>query len=112
MIAAIPVESASENAAISMRFARSGFFCILNRATGDMQFVENEFASSKQGAGKGVFNWLTGELGVTQFMGHELGMKLQHLATEKKVQLIILPTNLTALSGLFGLMKLQRISYL
>lgn len=86
---AIPIKSNSLAAEISEKFSRSPYFAILDKNTGSIEFVENLIPINESGAGKKVVEFLYSN-DVSVFVAFEIGLKVQQIAFDKKIQIILL----------------------
>ncbi len=87
---AVPCESAEEKSRISACFARSPYYWIAERENQEGEFVVNPFANVSHGVGSGVVGLLSIQ-GVELLVAQELGLKVQQIASQKKVGLLLLP---------------------
>jgi len=107
MIAAIPVMSDTKDAQLSLKFARSPYFALVDRLTGTYRFIENPFAEDKKGVGPKILSLLCKDNGVNALVAFELGLKLQQLAKSKGLQFIILNENKSKFKDILKLMGLD-----
>ncbi len=99
----IPVDGTDDTAGISKHFARSTHFAIIDNETGKHEMVENPFAGIPKGVGVKLIDFLINEYRVNKIIAFELGLKVQQLATEKKMQLIIITGKMKQLKQLLKL---------
>lgn len=90
MILVIPIDSDKEQAIVSKKFARSNYFAIVNRTSSTVEVIENPFADLKLGVGKKLLEFLTVQYKVNTLIAFELGLKVQQMANEANLQLIVL----------------------
>jgi hypothetical protein len=109
---AIPIEVDSLDAPISLKFARSRFFAIIEKTNLHFEIIENSYYGQKSGAGKSIFNYLIGEKKVNALIAFELGLIIQQMAYKEKVQLIILSEKNESLKHIRELMKVSKDSIL
>jgi len=93
MIAAIPVMSDKKEAQLSLKFARSPFFALVDREFNTYRFIENPFYEDEKGVGPKILSLLCEENAVGSLVAFELGLKLQQHAKSKGLQFIILNEN-------------------
>ena len=105
MIAAIPIENRTMNSNISTKFARSMFYAIVNTNNNIIEFTKNNFVNEKTGVGKEIIKLLTNKYHVNSLIAFELGLKIQQIACEKKLQLIIVNKKNHTLDQLLKLMN-------
>ena len=103
----IPIMSKSLNGQVSLTFARSDFFAIVDRHTAAVELVENPFKNLNQGVGNQLLPWLLSEYGVDTLLAFELGLKVQQIANERRVQLIIISEKKQILKQLLDYMKIE-----
>jgi len=107
MIAAIPVMSDKKEAQLSLKFARSPFFALINREVNTFRFIENPFANDEKGVGPKILSLLCEDNAVDALVAFELGLKLQQHAKTKGLQFIILNENNNKLIDILKLMGLE-----
>lgn len=107
MIAAIPVMNDNKEAQLSLKFARSPFFALVDREFNTYRFIENPFAKDEKGVGPKILTLLCEENAVGSFVAFELGLKLQQHAKSKGLQFIILNENNNKLVDILKLMGLE-----
>lgn len=90
MIVAIPVCENNLKGTISPKFSRSPYFVIVNKDEKKYEFVSNNYIDEIEGIGKKLFSWLIKSHGVNTLLAYELGIKVQQLADEQNLQLIII----------------------
>ncbi|MBN1927025.1 MAG: hypothetical protein JW798_14425 [Prolixibacteraceae bacterium] len=86
----VPVNGSDNNAVISRHFARSTHFAIIDKLAGTREIIENPFASVSKGAGMKLVDFLLNKYKVNTIVAFELGLKVQQVASGKKMQLIII----------------------
>lgn len=87
---AIPVEAESKHSKLSLKFARSPFFAIVDRENAKVEIVANPFFEERFEVGKKLLKWLIEHYQVNTLLAFELGIKVQQKANEAKMQLIII----------------------
>ena len=107
MIAAIPVMSDKKEAQLSLKFARSPFFALINCEDNTFRFIENPFAEDEKGVGPKILSLLCKDNAVDSFVAFELGLKLQQHAKTEGLQFIILNENNNKLVDILKLMGLE-----
>jgi len=107
MIAAIPVMTDKKEAQLSLKFARSPYFALVDRSNSTYRFVENPFAEDEKGVGPKILSLLCQDNGVDAFVAFELGLKLHQLAKTKGLQFIILNEKNNKLEDILKLMGLE-----
>ena len=107
MIAAIPVMSNDKDAQLSLKFARSPFFALINREEKTCRFIVNPFAEDEKGVGPKILSLLCENNTVDSLVAFELGLKLQQHAKTKGLQFIILKENNNKLVDILKLMRLE-----
>jgi predicted Fe-Mo cluster-binding NifX family protein len=90
MIVAIPIKKDSVKSTISLKFARSSYFAIVNKEAKSVRIIKNPFENDNSDVGKRIVNWLRVDHMADAFVAYELGLKVQQLAKEKKIQLIVM----------------------
>lgn len=90
MIVAVPIQESSKNADLSMKFARSRFFAIINKFDNTLKIVENPYDEMKNGVGKNIVGFLSEQHSVGTFAAFEFGLKVQQLALEKNIRLVMI----------------------
>ncbi|MBN2261340.1 MAG: NifB/NifX family molybdenum-iron cluster-binding protein [Prolixibacteraceae bacterium] len=90
MIVAIPVSENNVKGTVSTKFSRSPYFAIVNKEEKKYEFVINNYIDEIEGVGKKLFAWLMKSYGVNTLLAYELGIKVQQLADEQNLQLIII----------------------
>lgn len=87
---AIPVQKNTPRSALSLKFARSPYFALIDSETGITEFIENPHLDSPIKTGMRVFELLAEINKTDTFLAYELGLRIQQLAVKKKLQLIII----------------------
>ncbi len=87
---AIPVKTNNDDTQLSLKFARSKYFALIDKKTESTEIIENPYAEQLAGAGKSIFDLLVLKKKVSVFIAFELGIKVQQLANENKIQLILI----------------------
>jgi predicted Fe-Mo cluster-binding NifX family protein len=101
----IPINANNLEAEISTRFSRSPFYAIIDKTTKVTHIIPNQFVDQKSGAGKAIVDYLVNNYNVTSFAALEIGLKVQEIATKKKIQLIILHSQTQKLKQVQTLMN-------
>ncbi|NJM14928.1 MAG: DUF134 domain-containing protein [Bacteroidales bacterium] len=105
MIAAIPVQKLSTESKISVHFARSNYFAIVNSIEGSIQLVQNPFLEETMQLGNKVMLWLDETFKTDTLIAFELGLKVHQIANHKGWQQIILGQNINNLKDIQLFMK-------
>lgn len=90
MVLAIPIIEKDVKSFVSTKFARSNCFAIVNKEDNRFDLIINKFSNEQTGVGKKLFAWLTDEYKVDTLLAYELGIKVQQLAHQNNMQLIIM----------------------
>lgn len=72
-----------------LRFGRTAWFCIYDKESDIIQFIENENKDSIGGAGTKTAEMIA-ELGVKQVISGDFGPKAKSLLERLKIQMVIL----------------------
>lgn len=104
---AIPISSESKTSTVSKKFARSKYFALADKINRTVDIIENPYAELKLGVGKKLLNWLIVEHKVDALLAFELGLKVQQLANDSKIQLIIINEKKQTLKQLLSFLKLE-----
>ncbi len=107
MIAIIPVMTDTKGAQLSLKFARSPFFALINRELNSYHFIKNPFLNDEKNVGPKILNLLCEENKVDSLIAFELGLKLQQHAKKREVQFIILNKINNKLVDILNLMGLE-----
>lgn len=107
MIAAIAIKDNNIDSEICLRFARSRFFAIINTSTETLSVIENPYLELKKAAGYKLVEMLINDYNVTAFVAFEIGLKVQQLAAEKNIQLIVINKTQHTLSYILKMMGLN-----
>lgn len=86
----VPIDGPDSKAGISRYFARSTHFAIVDQSKSNYEIIENPFNDFSKGVGVRLFDFLIENYQISKIVAFELGLKVQQLAIEKKLQLIIL----------------------
>ena len=87
---AIPIETDSIQSKLSLKFARSRYFALVDKENAKFEIVENPFFELNLEVGKKLLKWLIEEHRVDTLLAFELGVKVQQKANETHLQLIII----------------------
>ena len=77
------------DSSFDLRFGRAAWFCLLNEATGETHFYENENKDASHGAGTKAVEKLV-ELGVTRVISGDFGPKAKELLEKFNIQMVLL----------------------
>ena len=108
MKAAVPIESDSIDATISMRFARCPYLAIIDPFSAEFDIIENTYSRMTTGAGRSIVEFLVTMKQVKVIIAYELGLNVQQKAIQKKIQLILLGKKDITLNQLILLMQQQK----
>lgn len=89
---------------VDLHFGRTAWFCIYDKTTGTIQFVENENKNSSGGAGTKAAE-LVAELGVKQVISGDFGPKAKSLLEKLKIQMIILDKDYNTIQNILDTLK-------
>mgnify|MGYP003822452085 CR=1 FL=1 len=106
MIVAIPCMSESQTGRISERLARSPFFAIADTSRQEVRFINNHFSTLGSGAGREMIAFMKAS-GIETIMTHEIGLKVQQLAVENKIGLLLLPDTITRVDQVLNHLKIS-----
>jgi predicted Fe-Mo cluster-binding NifX family protein len=104
---AIPIESESKNSKLSLKFARSPYFALVDRDNAQVEIVANPFFEDSFEVGKKLLIWLTTQHQVNTLIAFELGVKVQQKANEANMQLIIINEKKQTLKQLLLFLKID-----
>ena len=104
---AVPVNTGSIDATISMRFARSTYFAVLDVSLKKINFMENPFLHKKTGTGKSIIELLINKYEINTILAYELGLMIQQVAYKKQIQLIITNEKNKSLKETLRLLKFK-----
>jgi predicted Fe-Mo cluster-binding NifX family protein len=108
MKAAIPVNSDTNEALISVRFARSPYLAVVDTEKSAFEIIENAYNKMHSGAGRSIIEFLVTIKQVNTIIAYELGLNIQQKALQKKIQLIILKEKEISLKQLLKLLRLNQ----
>ena len=74
------------------RFGRAGWFCVYDRTTKSIDFIENSFKNTNGGAGTKTSE-MAAELGASQVISGDFGPKAKNMLEKFNIQMIILNDN-------------------
>lgn len=103
----IPVETEKRNSLLSKKFARSKYFAVVDKELKTIEVIENPYCDVNMGVGKKLLNWLLTEHKVDTLIAFELGLKVQQLANQFQLQLIIINEKKRNLKQLLAFMKID-----
>lgn len=86
----IPIINKELKSKISLTFARSPSFAIVDDQTKIVMMIDNPYAALDHGVGNKLMDWMIIEYNIDTLIAFELGQKVQQIANEHKLQLIIL----------------------
>lgn len=104
---AIPISSDRNKSTVSKKFARSKYFALVDKINRTVDIIENPYTDLKLNVGKKLLNWLRIEHKVDTLLAFELGLKVQQLANDSKIQLIIINEKKQTLKQLLSYLKLE-----
>lgn len=104
---AIPIESNLKSSTISKKFARSNYFAIIDKELKSVEIIENPFKELNLGVGKKLLNLLRTKHKVDTLLAFELGLKVQQMANEALLQLIIINEKRQTLKQLLAYLKIE-----
>lgn len=104
---AIPVETKQKSSIVSKKFARSNFFAIVDQELKSYEYMENPYKDLSMGVGKKLLNLLVEEHEINILLAFELGLKVQQMATEANLQLIIINEKRQTLKQLLAYLKFE-----
>jgi predicted Fe-Mo cluster-binding NifX family protein len=76
------------------RFGRAAWFCLFDDVSGQMEFLENEYANANGGAGTKVAEKMV-ELGVRKVISGDFGPKAKDLLEKFDIQMVVVQDDLT-----------------
>lgn len=106
----IPVTEATEKASVSSKFGRSPFFVLVDKTGNSYEFIENPFHQRQEHVGRKVLEFLVNEKKINSLLAFELGLKVQQIAIELKLQLIIIEKKEHKLKQLFKVIGVSEIA--
>lgn len=101
---AIPIDNKNIRSTVSDTFARSNFFALVDKENGDLQMVENPFKYMTKGVGVKLFEWLVGTQNADALLAFEMGYKVQQMANDANLQIIIVNEQNKTLEELLNFM--------
>lgn len=104
---AIPVETKQKSSIVSKKFARSNFFALVDKEQKSFELIENPFAELSMGVGKKLLSLLVEDYKIDSLLAFELGLKVQQMATEANLQLIIISEKRQTLKQLLAYLKVE-----
>ncbi|MDA3816787.1 MAG: hypothetical protein PF486_05375 [Prolixibacteraceae bacterium] len=104
---AIPIDNKNIRSTVSDTFARSNFFALLDKENGDLQMVENPFKDMNKGVGVKLFEWLVVTQNVDALLAFEMGYKVQQMANDANLQIIIVNEQNKTLEELMNFMGVE-----
>lgn len=107
MIAVVPIVANKKDSLISLKFSRSKFFALLYKEEKQFEIIENPFTNDQTQVGKNIFNLLTKEKRASIFIAYELGLKVQQMATNRSIQLVILNKKDNTLQEILNYMNIK-----
>lgn len=103
----IPIDDKSLTSNVSDTFARSNFFALVDKENGDLKMVENPFKDMTKGVGVKLFEWLVDTHKVNALLAFEMGYKVQQMASEANLQIIIVNEQNKTLEELLNFMGIE-----
>ena len=107
MTICIPIAENSKTSPVSLKFARSNFFAIVDKDGETVKFIENPYRNLNKEVGTKLLPWLEEEYKIDTLLGFELGFKVQQAANEHKIQLIIISEKKRTLKQLLNFMNIE-----
>ena len=104
---AIPIETKQKSSIVSKKFARSHFFALVDKELKSLELIDNPFKDLSMGVGKKLLNFLIESHKVDTLLAFELGLKVQQMATETNLQLIIISEKRQTLKQLLGFLQVE-----
>jgi predicted Fe-Mo cluster-binding NifX family protein len=104
---AIPINDKDIKSNVSDTFARSKFFALVDKENGSLQMVENPFADMTKGVGIKLFDWLVGTQNADALLAFEMGYKVQQMASDANLQIIIVNEQNKTLEELLNFMGIK-----
>ncbi|WP_167608173.1 NifB/NifX family molybdenum-iron cluster-binding protein [Maribellus sediminis] len=85
------ITSTGDNLAskFDLRFGRAGWFCLFDRTTKSIDFIENSFKNTNGGAGTKTSE-MAAKLGASQVISGDFGPKAKTMLEKFNIQMIIL----------------------
>lgn len=93
-----------EGSIFDLRFARAGWFCLLDEENGKTTFHRNDFQDATQGAGTKVVEKLI-ELGASKVISGDFGPKAKELLDRFHIQMVILSDNTLTIKDIIRKIK-------
>ena len=104
---AIPVLENTNESKLSEKFARAPYFVLVDKDTKSYEIVENRCLESNEKVGFCVTEFLFKKHNVEAIVAYELGIRVQQIADEKQIQLIIIDNKHRTLNELLTLLKIE-----
>lgn len=106
MIAALPVKINSFYSVIALRYARSPYYAIIDTKLKNTVIIENPYVHLSSGAGRKIIELLAEKYNVNAIIAFELGLNVQQIAMQRKLQLIIIHEKNKTLQDILQRMKI------
>jgi len=87
-----------------LRFGRASWFCVYDRETKSVEFVENKFKDLNGGAGT-KSSEMVAELGANQVISGDFGPKAKSLLERLNIQMIILDESQLKIEDIINKLK-------
>lgn len=107
MKTAITTKGHDESAAFDPRFGRTGWFCVLDEETGNVEFFENEFKNATGGAGTKAAEKMV-ELGVQKIISGDFGPKAKDLIEKFNIQMVVVEDNQQPIREIIKMLTLKK----
>lgn len=107
MYLAIPIVEKDRNSKLSEKFARAPYFALIHKEEKSVELVENSCLEAQEKVGKCVVEFLFEQHRVNTIVAFELGVKVQQIAHQNKIQLVLLNTKQHTLMELLKLLKIE-----
>ena len=102
----IPIIENSLQSKISLRFARSKYFAIIDKEKSKYKIIANDQLKKEDCIGKDLLDMLCNEHHVNTLFAYELGLNIQQIAAERRIQLLILNEKHKTLKELLLMMNI------
>ncbi|HKK81972.1 MAG TPA: NifB/NifX family molybdenum-iron cluster-binding protein [Prolixibacteraceae bacterium] len=104
---AIPIDDKNIRSKVSETFARSNFFALVDKENRDLKMVENPFKDMTKGVGVKLFGWLVETQKSDALLAFEMGYKVQQMANDASLQIIIVNEQDKTLEELMNFMDVK-----
>ena len=92
------------DSSFDLRFGRAGWFCLLNEATGETTFHENENKDASHGAGTKAVEKII-ELGAAKVISGDIGPKAKELLEKFNIQMVLLSDDSKSIADIIDSIK-------